>query len=128
MTITTRTIDTETYRTVVFAENVPSPFHKGCTEVWELWDEKMPEGYGYRMFCTVYDAAGNKMFRDHGETCEIYDNYKRPNKSMCSIFDPSTGKWKSFGPKASEGNYTYLWKQLRKAYKLLGITNYNIEM
>lgn len=128
MTVKNKTIDMRTYKTVVFAENVPSPFHHGCTEVWELWDERMPKGYGYRMFCTVYDSQGNQMFRDHGETYEIYENAKNPNKSMCSVYNPATGTWKSFGPKASEGSYPYLWKQLRKAYKALGIKDYNINM
>lgn len=121
-------IDGTIYKYVTFATKVPSPFHKGCTETWELWDEKMPKGYGYRMFCTVYDQNGNQLYRDHGETFEIYDFYKNSNKSMCSIYDPSTCTWKSMGPKASDGNYSYLWSQLKKAYKALNITNYNINM
>lgn len=122
------TIDGQIYRKVEFANNVPSPFHSGCTESWELWDEKMPKGYGYRMFCTVYDEQGNEMYRDHGETYEIYQYVKHPNKAMASIYNPATCTWKAIGPKAEEGNYPYLWRQLRKAYKLLGITNYNINM
>ena len=96
------TFDGTEVTTIHFAD-ARSPYYPGCVEKWEVTSERCPDGWGYAMLVTVYNARGEYQFCDGGETYELW--YKAKKRI---------------------GDYERLWRECKNALRKIGIKDFNI--